>query len=104
MLEDAAHVVRDGAHDEAVEQRHVALGAGAGQDPAGRQILEAGERVVEAVGPLRAHLRRLGLGQRLGDPAPAVLDGLVDRRAVRPLEPVFHVPDLLRDRGYLRHR
>ena len=36
-LEDAAQVVGDVAHDEAVEQRHPAVRAGAGQDaPAGR--------------------------------------------------------------------
>ena len=51
MREDAAHVVGDRPHDEAVEQRHAALGAGAGDDAAGRQELEILEGGVEAAGP-----------------------------------------------------
>jgi hypothetical protein len=40
MIEDAAKVVGDIAHDEAVEQRHPAVGTGTGQDAPGGQELE----------------------------------------------------------------
>src|SRR5207244_433540 len=42
-------------------------------------------------------------GGGMGDAPPGVLDRPVDRFTGRPLEPVFHVPDLLRDRGDDRH-
>ncbi len=97
MGEDAGHVVRDGAHDEAIEERDAARAAGAGDHPAGGQELEPGHGLVEALRPER--LVRLGLGERIRHPPPGILDGLVHRVPVRPFEPVLHVPDLLRDRG-----
>ena len=45
----------------------------------------------------------LGSGERARDPAPGVRNGAVDGLAVAGLEPVLHVPDLLRNRGEL-HR
>src|SRR5438105_1693418 len=63
--------------------------------------MEILERLVEALGPELGLL--LGLGEGGRDAPPALLDRLVERRAVRPFEPVFHVPDLLRDRGDARH-
>src|SRR5947207_15251383 len=102
MGEDAAHIVGDLAHHEAVEQGHLPPRPGAGDDAAGRQEAEIAHRRVEAIGPqLRLFFGRRG-GR--GDPPPGVLDRLVDRLArdrsvCRALQPVFHVPDLLRDRG-----
>ncbi len=103
MGEDPGHVVRHGAHDEAVEERDAAPAAGAGDDAPGGQEAEAFERLAEARGPLRAHRVLLRLGKSRRDALPGILDRLVERLAVRPLEPVFHVPDLLRDRGDARH-
>ena len=91
MLEDARHVVGNDAHDEAVEQRHRAPGAGAGEDAPGRQEAEIGHRLAEAVPP-RGRIV-LGGGERAGDAAPAVLDRAVERRAVGRVQTVFHVPD-----------
>jgi hypothetical protein len=63
----------------------------------GGQVLEVLERAVEPLLPDRR--LRLDLGQRAGDPPPGVLDRAVDGRAVRLLEAVLHVPDLLGDGG-----
>ena len=59
---------RDRAHDEAVEQRDGAAGAGAGDHPSGRQELEALQRLVEPAGPGLG----IALGRRQGarDPPP----------------------------------
>ena len=96
-LEDAAHAVGDGAHHEAVEERHRARRAGPGGDPPGRQEAEILERAKEPLLPSRG----VGLDRRegTGDAPPAVLDRAVDGGAVRVLEPVFHVPDLFGDGG-----
>ena len=51
VLEDGAEVVLDAAHHEAVEERDVAAGAGAGQDAAGRQEGEIGHGLGEAPWP-----------------------------------------------------
>ena len=101
MLEDRRHVVADRPHHEAVEERDLPLGAGAGEDAARRQEAEALERVVE--GGLPAAGLRLDRGERAGHPPPAVLDRAVDGRAVRRLEAVLHVPDAGRDGQHLGH-
>ena len=62
------HVVGDGAHDEAVEQRDAAAGAGPGDDPAGRQEPEILQGGVEAAGPQLGVA--LGHGQGARDPPP----------------------------------
>ena len=97
MVEDAAEVVGDVAHDEAVEQRHPAPGTGPRQDAAGRQEPEVLQRLVERLLPGA----RIGLGRGQGtrDPAPGVLHRAVHRRAVRRLEPVLGIPDLARNWG-----
>ena len=46
MREDAAHVVRDRPHHEAVEQRHLPLGAGARRRPV--PPAESGNRSIAA--------------------------------------------------------
>jgi len=51
VLEDRRHVVADRAHDEAVEERDGAAGAGAGDHPPGRQELEALQGLVEPASP-----------------------------------------------------
>src|SRR3546814_11579156 len=68
VLEDAAHVVGDGPHDEAVEQGDVAVSPGAGLDAPGRQKTEILQRRKE----LRFHGLAgcrlwLGGGQGAGD-------------------------------------
>ena len=97
MGEDAGHVVRNRAHDEAVEEGDVAPAAGPGKDASGRQKLEVSQRLGKAAGPKRRVA--LGCGQCRRDAAPAVLDGLVHNGAVRPAQAVLHVPDLLRNGG-----
>ncbi len=97
MREDAAEIVRDGAHHEAVEQRDASLGAGAGENPAGGLEAEILQRLVE--GALPAGRLGLRLRQRAGDPAPAILDRAIERSAVAGLEAVFRVPNLARDGG-----
>ena len=93
ILEDAGHVVGDVPHDEAIEEGDLAAGAGPGQDAARRQEAEIGQSLVKPWLP--AARVALGLGERLGHPPPAILDGLVHSPAARRFEPVFHVPDLL---------
>ena len=61
-LEDGAEIVLDLAQHEAVEQRDVATGAGAGEDAAGRQEPEIGDGTVEALCPLLARLLAALLG------------------------------------------
>src|SRR6185312_14180882 len=76
MREDAAHIVRDLAHDEAVEERHLAPRPRSGDDAPGRQKAEIAHRRVKAIGPtLRLFFRR---GRGGGDAPPGVLDRLVD--------------------------
>ena len=101
MREDAAHVIRDRSHDEAVEQRYLPLGPGPGDDPPRRQKTEIVHRGVEPLGPTSRVL--LGGGEGARDAAPGVLDRPVDRLAVRTPEPIFHIPDLLRDRRNRDH-
>src|SRR5271165_4279327 len=96
MRKDAAEVVGDVAHDEAVEQGDAAFAAGAGEDAAGREKPKILQRLVEWLLP--SFRLRLGLRQRAGDTTPAVLDRAVDRRPVGDLQAVFRIPDLPRDR------
>ena len=98
MGEDAAEVVLDVAHHEAVEQRHPTFGAGARDDAAGRKKLEILQGLVEPLLPQRRFA--LDGGQGTCDAAPALLDSEVDRGAVRVLEAVFIRPDLPRDRRH----
>ena len=101
VLEDPPHVVRDVAHDEAVEQRDPPAGTGAGEDAAGGQELEVLHRREE---PLFPHRRiRLGASELGRHPPPGIVDGLVQRLSVQRLQAVLHVPDLLRDRCHLDH-
>ena len=97
MVEDAAEVVGDVAHDEAVEQRHAAVGTSAGQDATGGQEPEIPQSLVELLLP--AGRLRFGGSQCPRDPAPGILDGQIDRCAVGCLQPVFRIPDLA---GYWR--
>src|SRR3954454_25051676 len=92
MGEDGAEVVADLAHHEAVEQRPPPVGAGARQDAASRLEPEVYQRFVE--NPFPASGFSLDLRQSASDPAPALLDRGVDRRAIEALEAVFRIPDL----------
>ncbi len=84
---DAAEVVGDVAHDEAVEQRHPPIGARVGQDAPGRDKPEIPQRVIELCFPM------LGSGfdgrQGFGDAPPSVLDREIDRRSVQVFQAVF---------------
>ena len=94
IVEDARHVVGHVAHDEAVEQGHVALAAGPRNDPPRRQEAEVLQGLVKALFPGLGVV--LGRRQRPRHPPPGVGQGLVHRLAVRLLEAVLHVPYLLR--------
>ena len=90
-VENAAHAVRDGAHDKAVEQRHIPPRASARRDATCGQEFEPRKRAIK---PLFPDLRLcLDLGQSAGDAAPAVLHRAVNRGAIRLFEAVLHVPD-----------
>ena len=92
MREDAAEVIFDIAHDEAVEQRYAPTGASTCNDAASGQELEVFQGGIEARLP---QLRlRLDGGKCYGDAAPAILDRDVDRRAVAELKAVFVRPYL----------
>ena len=92
MVEDAAKVVGDVAHHEAVEQRHAPVRAGAGQDAAGGQEAEILQSLVEWLLP--AGWLNLAGSESPRDPAPGIFDGQIDRCAVGCLQPVFRIPDL----------
>jgi hypothetical protein len=101
MGEDAAHVVGDRPHHEAVEQRHLPTAAGAGEDAAGRQELEIGHGGAEAFGPFRG--LALGRGERFRHPPPGILDRAVERLARRSFQAILHIPNALRDRADESH-
>ena len=97
IVEDARHGVGHRAHHEAVEERHVARGACARENAAGRQEAEPFHRLMELFRPQAALFRRFGGRQRIGDALPCVLHGEVHGRAVCRMQAVFHVPDLFGD-------
>ena len=101
MRKDPAHVVGDRAHDKAVEQRHRAAAAGAGDDTPRRQELEIGHRRVKPLGPWRGVA--LGRGERRRHPPPGILDRLVEHLPRGTPQAILHVPDLLRYRADERH-
>ena len=96
-VEDAAHVVGDRPHDEAVEKRDRPPRPRARRDTSGGEVFEILKRCIESSLPRRRVL--FDRGERAGDAAPAILDGRIDGGAVRLFQAVFHVPDLLGDRG-----
>ncbi len=98
VLEDRAEVVLDAAHDEAVEERDGAAGAGACEDAACGQEAEVGEAVVERLAPAGAGALAI-LDRRGGvrDTPEGIRQRLV--AAGFALETVFQPPDLFRDRG-----
>ena len=96
-LEDPGHIVRNRSHDETVEQRDLTSGACTGEDPAGGQIAEIGERGIELLRP--GFLIFLDLGESARDALPALLDRAIDRLAICGLQAVLHVPNLLGNRG-----
>ncbi len=92
--EDAVHRIFDGAHHEAIEQRHGTVRAGPGQDAAGGQEAMPGQRLGESERLRTALGRRLCRRRGQGDARPGVGEIAVHRRAVRRFQPVLHVPDL----------
>ena len=99
VLEDARHVVLDGAHDVAVEEGDVSPRAR--DDAPGREEAVVGERLHEGgvvLGP------RLVLGFRRGegggDARPGRVDvGVEGLAGLVVLQTVFHVPDVFCDLG-----
>ena len=98
--EDAIHRIGDGAHDETVEQRHVASGARACEYPACRQEFVACQGMGEILRARGALIGRFGLRQGQRHARPAVRHIGVHGRAVRLLQPVLHVPDILGNRAH----
>ena len=98
MVENSAHVVGNGPHDETIEESDVPVGTGPRQDPAGRQEAVSRHGLEEL--PFMMVARILGFDRRqgTGNPFPACLDIVVDGRAIGSLETVLHVPDLKADR------
>ena len=100
VLEDGAEVVLDAAHHEAVEERDGAARAGAGQDAAGGQEGEVGHRLGEAPWPSARARAWARPRPPPSPPAPRCRRCVRSSGdAVRRLEAVFHVPDLLGDPG-----
>ena len=80
-VEDRGQVILDPAHDEAVEERDLAAGAGASQDAAGRQKAEIGDGIEEALAPGRLHGPiAFNTGCGLGDAAKRGLKVIVAGR------------------------
>src|SRR3954469_16279255 len=97
MGEDRAEVAADLARDEAVAERHPPVGAGPGQDAAGRLEPEVLQRLVESPFPTGRLGLRLGQRAATRRQLPSIVT--FDRRAVRALEAVLRIPDLPRHRG-----
>jgi len=72
-LENVLEVVGDLAHDEAVEQRHPAAGAGAGKNAPPGQEAEIVQQRGETFGPLFTPVR-FGLRDRLRHASPSGAD------------------------------
>ena len=77
VAEDAAQIVLDVAHDEAIEQGHPPVRPGAGHDPARRQELEPFQGAVERLLPL-------GRVRARARPAPARPGAKYPRSSGRP--------------------
>ncbi len=100
-LEYAGHVVRNGAHDEAIKERHVAAGSCARENASCRQEAEIGQGAVEALTPQGGICLRCG--QRVRHTPPGRFDVLFGRQGYRVGIAVFHLPDLPREVAHLRH-
>ena len=96
-VKNATHAVWNGAHDKTIEQGHPPRGPCTGGDPARRQVFEILQGGIEVFLPLGRIL--FDLRQVAGDAPPCVLDRDILGRAIRRLEPVFHVPYLFGDGG-----
>src|SRR5262249_8819705 len=90
--------VRHAAHDEAVEQRHRACGAGAREDASRRQKAMSCQRFRKGQRRGAPLVRCLSLCRSQRDPRPGLFNRTVQRRPVGRLEAVLHVPDLMRKR------
>ncbi len=96
-IENAAHAVGDRAHDETIEQRHTPLGARpCGDAPCGQEF-EILKCLIKRVFPSLSVFFNAGQGSC--NTAPAVFDRLVNGGAIRLFEAVFHIPNLLCNRG-----
>ncbi len=82
-VEDARHIVRDIAHDKAVKQGDVPVGACAGDNAPGRQELEIVHRVEKPLGPEFCILFRNG--QRIAPPGGTCRGWFYPRVSVQDL-------------------
>ena len=83
VVEDGAEVVLDAAHHEAIEQRDVATGAGAGQDATGRQEGEVRHGLGEGLAP-SAPVRAWARGRDGGPATRAQVSSRVRSTQPRP--------------------
>ncbi len=101
VSEDRAHVVADPAHDKAIEQRHVAPRAGAGENAPGGDEREIRHGVEKTLLPERRAIARVPPKPRRAQRSPR--SPLWIGPCFRPArKPVFRVPDLLGDRDQSR--
>ena len=94
--ENARNRIFDRAHDEAIEQRHVACRSGAGLDATAGKELEVLQDAEELLLPRRCVLRLDG-SQRTGDAAPSIRDGALDIAAIGV--PILRFPDVMGNIG-----
>ena len=96
-LKDPGHVVRNRSHNETVEEGNLTACASASKDTTGGKVTEIGQSRIELLCP--GILILFDLGKRVRDTLPALLNGAVNRLAVRSLQTVLHIPNLLGNRG-----
>ena len=96
-LKNTCHGIIDLTHDKAVEHGDTAPRSSAGHNSARRQELEPGQYFIEGRGPFFLVTRFFSLGDSASHAPPRVLQSLVMDGSARFLEPIFHVPNLLRD-------
>ncbi len=101
VREDPVHGIRNGAHHEAVEERHVPLGASAGENSACWEKAVSGHCTGEVERPFPTPIGGFGGGRGHRHAGERIFRLAIDGRAVGRFQPVFHVPDLA---GNIAHR
>src|SRR5690606_24104433 len=82
--EDSFHRVFDDTHDEAVEERRLQLGAGAGQNPAARQEAEITQQLFELRFP-KAGRRPFRRRSGARNAPPCIADVAIHRLVAEPI-------------------
>jgi hypothetical protein len=93
--QDARERVLDNSHNETIEQRHAAAGAGPGQNPSAWQELVALENFEELVLP-RFAIAWFNAGDGASDALPSVFNRLLAEMTVF-LVAIFSLPDVVCD-------